>query len=150
MNKRKTYSETKNEPRIVGFVCNWDAYTGIEMAGINNEEYPANITLIRLICLGRLHLGLILKAFELGADGVLLLSCPAGHCKYESEKMVKEVFNKAKKMLRLLGIETKIALIEVPLGRGDILAKQVSAFAERIRGTDSSRIRRQIKAASLA
>jgi len=61
MMKLREYPITDSEPRIVGFVCNWSAYSGVEMAGVNREEYPPNIRLVRLMCLGRLHLGLILR-----------------------------------------------------------------------------------------
>ena len=32
MTKSKQYSGTNAQPRIVGFVCNWSAYSGVEMA----------------------------------------------------------------------------------------------------------------------
>ena len=32
-----------NEPQIVGFVCNWGAYSGLEMAGMQKKEYPATV-----------------------------------------------------------------------------------------------------------
>jgi coenzyme F420-reducing hydrogenase delta subunit len=134
MMKLREYPTTDFQPHIVGFVCNWSAYSGVEMAGVNREEYPPNIWLVRLMCLGRLHLGLILKAFELGADGVMLLGCPSDDCHYESGMAsAKEVFTQARKMLNLLGIDPKrLALVEVPLGRGDFLARKVSTFVEHI------------------
>ena len=140
MTKLKEYPTTDSEPRIVGFVCNWSAYSGVEMAGVDKREYPASIKLVRLMCLGRLHLGLILKAFELGADGVMLLGCPPEDCHYESGiTQAKEVFTQAKKMLSLLGIDQKrLALVEVPIGRGDLLASRVSNFVRRIKKAGSS------------
>ena len=132
MNDKNT--DTIIQPRIVGFVCNWDAYSGVEMAGINNREYPASIALVRVSCLGRLHLGFILKVFELGADGVMLIGCPQGDCYYDSGMTrAKELYEQAGKMLRLLGIDkNRLLLLEVPLGNGDFFTEQVSAFARRI------------------
>jgi len=134
MMKLREYPATDFAPHIVGFVCNWSAYSGVEMAGINKEEYPPNIQLVRVMCLGRLHLGLILKAFELGADGVMLLGCPLDDCHYESGvASAKGVFIEARKMLNLLGVDPKrLALVEVPLGRGDVLARKVSSFVRHI------------------
>lgn len=135
------------EPRIVGFVCNWSAYSGVEMAGVNKEGYPPNIRLVRLMCLGRLNLGLILKAFELGADGVMLLGCPPDDCHYESGvSRTKEVFTQARRVLQLLGIDEKrLALVEIPLGKGDLLARQVSTFVRRIGKAGSSPLHRAWK-----
>ena len=142
MTKQKRNISTKTETQIVGFVCNWSAYSGVEMAGVQQKEYPASIKLIRLACLGRLHLGLLLKAFELGADGVLLLGCPSESCCYESGlEKAKELLSQAKKVLSLLGIDQqRLALVEVPLGGGDVVAKQISAFARRIEKLTSKRL----------
>lgn len=120
------------------------------MAGIERIEYPASVKLIRLTCLGRLHLGLILKAFELGADGVILLGCPAGDCHYESGMgRAKELFAQAGKTLHLLGIDPKrLDLAEVPLGRGDMLARRLSAFVKRISGVGANKLCPTAKAAS--
>lgn len=152
MTKPKQYQDTDFKPRIVGFVCNWGAYSGVEMAGVNKREYPASIKLVKVMCLGRLHLGLVLKAFELGADGVMLLGCPEADCYYESGmERAKELFTQARKVLHLLGIEPeRLALVEVPLGRGDVLAKQVSTFVKRISRAGSSPLRLSAAAASLA
>ncbi len=148
--KLSKYPATDFEPRIVGFVCNWGAYSGVEMAGVNKREYPASVKLVKVMCLGRLHLGLVLKAFELGADGVMLLGCPPDDCYYESGmEKTKELFTQARKVLHLLGIDPKrLALVEVPLGRGDILANRVSAFVKRIERAVSSPLRSNAAAAT--
>ncbi len=140
MIKSKQDSDKLN---IVGFVCNWGAYTGLEMAGINKREYPASVKLVKLMCLGRLHLGLILKSFELGADGVVLLGCPPQECHYDSGmEKAKGLFAQAKRTLHLLGIDPKrLDLIEVPLGRDDVFAKRVSAFVKYVSRASLSTMR---------
>ena len=150
--KLREYPATDFQPRIVGFVCNWGAYSGVEMAGVQKREYPASIRLVRVMCLGRLHLGLILKAFELGADGVILLGCPSDDCHYESGMAsAKEVFTEARKMLNLLGVDPKrLALVEVPLGRSDVLANRVSGFVKRIKGAGLSPLHSRVEVASPA
>ncbi len=126
----KLNQTNNNEPSVVGFVCNWGAYSGVEMAGVNNIEYPASIKLVKVMCLGRLHVGNVLKAFELGADGVLLLSCPPAECHYKSgSEQAKKMVTQAKKVLYLLGTDPRrLSLVEVPLGRDDTLVRRVSAF----------------------
>ena len=62
-----------NDGRIIVFTCNWDAYAGMENAGNQGLTYTPAVIPIRVPCLGRLHPGMILKAFERGAGGVLLL-----------------------------------------------------------------------------
>jgi F420-non-reducing hydrogenase iron-sulfur subunit len=59
-------------PKIITFACNWCAYSAADLAGINRLEYPPNIRIIRVMCSGRVNPNFILKAFEMGADGVML------------------------------------------------------------------------------
>ena len=150
MNKQNTDIDAK--PQVIGFVCNWGAYSGVEMAGIDKREYPASVRLLRLTCLGRLHLGHILKSFELGADGVMLLGCPQRDCYYEcGMTRARELYAEARNVLHLLGIDTRrLAIVELPVGRGDILTKQVSTFIKRISRGESSPLRFKAGIASLA
>lgn len=72
------------EPRIIAYVCNWCTYLGADLAGTNRLEYPANVRIIRLPCTGRIDFNLIVKAFEIGADSVLVSGCHPGDCHYTS------------------------------------------------------------------
>jgi F420-non-reducing hydrogenase iron-sulfur subunit len=60
------------EPKLVGFTCNWCTYASADLAGVSRMQYPPNLRIIRLMCSGRVNPNFILKAFELGADGVLV------------------------------------------------------------------------------
>ncbi len=70
------------EPKIVAFVCNWCTYLGADLAGTNRLEYPPNVRIIRLPCTGRIDFNLVVKAFEIGADAVLVSGCHPGDCHY--------------------------------------------------------------------
>jgi len=75
-------NENAFEPKIVAYVCNWCTYLGADLAGTNRLEYPANVRIIRLPCTGRIDFNLIVKAFEMGADAVLVSGCHPGDCHY--------------------------------------------------------------------
>ena len=60
------------EPRIVAFACNWCAYSAADLAGVSRLQYPPNMKIIRVMCSGRVNSNFILKAFQLGADGVMV------------------------------------------------------------------------------
>ena len=70
------------EPRIVGFLCNWCSYAGADMAGTSRIPYPPTIRIIRVPCSGRVDPLFVLKAFQEGADGVLVAGCHPGDCHY--------------------------------------------------------------------
>ncbi|SJZ67101.1 Methyl-viologen-reducing hydrogenase, delta subunit [Selenihalanaerobacter shriftii] len=60
------------EPVVVAFCCNWCSYTGADLAGTSRLEYPSNIRIIRVPCSGRVNPQFILKAFQKGADALLV------------------------------------------------------------------------------
>jgi len=90
------------------------------------------------MCLGRLHPGLILKAFELGADGVLLLGCPPGECHYDfGNQRAEELFQETKSLAHLLGIEDeRLKLDWVGTGEGEAFVQKVTEFYEQVVGCD--------------
>ena len=77
-------TKTGWEPKIVGFVCNWCTYAGADLAGTSRLKYPPNIRLIRLPCTGSIDPLFIVKAFQGGADAVLVSGCHPGDCHYTS------------------------------------------------------------------
>jgi len=60
------------EPVIVAFLCNWCSYAGADLAGTARKKYAHNVRVIRVMCSGRVDPTFVLKAFEQGADGVLV------------------------------------------------------------------------------
>lgn len=77
-------TSTNWEPRIVAFVCNWCTYTGADLAGTSRLKYQANVRMIRVPCTGRIDPVFIIKAFEKGADGVLVSGCHPNDCHYNT------------------------------------------------------------------
>jgi F420-non-reducing hydrogenase iron-sulfur subunit len=61
------------EPRIIGFLCNWCAYAGGDLAGVSRLPYPADMRAIRVMCSGMVHPDLVVDALKRGADGVLVM-----------------------------------------------------------------------------
>lgn len=61
------------EPKIIGFLCNWCAYAGGDLAGIMRIQYPANLRAIRVMCTGMVHPNLVVEALFVGADGVIVM-----------------------------------------------------------------------------
>lgn len=61
------------EPKIIGFMCNWCAYAGGDLAGISRIQYPTNMRAIRVMCTGMVHPELVVEALSKGADGVMVM-----------------------------------------------------------------------------
>lgn len=60
------------QPKIIAFVCNWCAYGAADLAGVSRMQYPPNVRLIRVMCSATISTHHILKAFQEGADGILV------------------------------------------------------------------------------
>lgn len=60
------------EPKVVAFCCHYCAYSAADLAGSLRLEYPANVRIVKLMCTGRVDAAHLLKAFEAGADAVLV------------------------------------------------------------------------------
>jgi F420-non-reducing hydrogenase iron-sulfur subunit len=77
-----TDPEDAYEPKIVAFCCNWCSYAGADLAGTSRLQYPPNVKIIRVMCSGRVDPAFVLKAFALGADGVIVAGCHPADCHY--------------------------------------------------------------------
>ena len=96
------------QPHIVALVCNWCSYAGADMAGTTRLTYPANVRLLRLPCTGRMSPLLILRAFELGADGVLVSGCHPGDCHYVQGNLVaRRRFIVFRALMEFLGLDLR-------------------------------------------
>ena len=71
-------------PKIVAFCCNWCSYAGADLAGSSRLSYPADVKIIRVPCSCRVNPMFILRAFQKGADGVILCGCHPGDCHYST------------------------------------------------------------------
>ena len=134
-------SESKVHPEVVVFACNWDGWSCVETASNLGLSYPTSVKVVRVSCLSRLHAGLILKAFEFGAAGVILLGCQRDRCHFgvESDHVVNE-HEKARTILRMLGIsEDRLVLAQVPAFQGREFVARVAKLVADIEQARASR-----------
>jgi len=96
------------KPKIIAIICNWCSYAGADLAGGARIQYPPDIRAIRVMCTGRIDPLFILKAFQDGADGVLVSGCHFGDCHYleGNFKAAKRMFL-LKSVLRNIGLDDK-------------------------------------------
>ncbi len=118
---------------VLLFACEWSGYSAAELAGARGLTYPANTRVIRVNCTGRLQPGLLLKALELGAAGVMVLGCAPGVCHYErGNERAAAVFEQTNALGRLMGLDTRIALKWIPADDGEQFARTVNEFVENV------------------
>ncbi len=73
-----------SSPKIVMFMCNWGPHAAFQALQDSGAPIPPEIRMIRIPCTGRISKSLLFRAFEMGADGVALVGCAPGSCRYGS------------------------------------------------------------------
>ncbi len=129
-------------PRIIVFACNWCSYAGADNAGVNRIQYSPHFRVIRTMCSGRVHPSFVLRAFELGADGVLVSGCHIGDCHYifGNERAI-ENFEKTKALVKTLGLEEgRIRLEWVSAAEGPRFGQVIDEFVDAVRNLGPSPI----------
>jgi len=123
------------EPKIVGFLCTWCSYTGADTAGISRFKSPWNLRAVRVPCSGRVAPELIMRAFDEGADGVLVLGCHIGECHYDSgNHRTAKRLPVLQTLMSFAGLEPeRLRLDWVSASEGERFARIVTAFTEDVR-----------------
>jgi len=123
------------EPKIVAFLCNWCSYAGADLAGTSRIRYPPNIRAIRVMCSGRVDPAFVIRAFEMGADGVLVSGCHPGDCHYVSGNLKAEKkMQNTRKLLKLLGLGPERLRLEwISTAEGAKFAQVATGFTEELR-----------------
>ena len=124
------------EPHITAFVCNWCTYTGADLAGTSRLHMASNVRIIRLPCTGRIDHVFIVKAFERGADGVIVSGCHPADCHYTAGNYhARRRFGVFRELLSFLGVEPeRLTFSWVSASEGGKWADVVNETVERVRG----------------
>ncbi len=123
------------EPKIVAFLCNWCSYAGADLAGVSRLQYPTHVRVIRVPCSGRVNPLYIVKALQLGVDGVLVSGCHPGDCHYISGNLVaRRKFALLKSFLEYVGIEPgRVQFSWVSASEGNRFADLIQKVSDDIR-----------------
>ncbi len=126
---------TDFEPKILVFSCNWCSYTSADLAGINRYTYPPNVNIIRFMCSGRIEPELIMKAFEYGADGIIVTGCKLDECHYISGNYkAKERIETTQILMDMIGLESQRLAVEwLSAAEGKKFARTMNEFVETIK-----------------
>ena len=123
------------EPQIVAFCCNWCSYAAADLAGTSRIHYPPNVRIVRVMCSGMVNPIYVLKAFEGGADGVLVAGCHLADCHYlDGPVKCDAMVDKLRKVLHVLGLEDERLRREmVSTSEGVIFAQVIREIVEQLK-----------------
>jgi len=123
------------EPKIVAFLCNWCSYAGADHAGGQHRDVPAQLKIIRVMCSGRVDPQFILKAYQEGADGVMVLGCHPGDCHYkEGNYKTLRKMKLLEQLLEQFGVEKeRLRLDWVSASEGEKFSRVTNEMVETIK-----------------
>jgi F420-non-reducing hydrogenase iron-sulfur subunit len=123
------------EPQIVAFCCNWCTYAAADLAGTSRVHYPPNVTIVRVMCSSMVNPIYVLKAFEGGADGVLVAGCHHSDCHYiDGPVKCDATVDKLRKVLHVLGLEDERLRRElVAASEGVVFARIIKEMVEQLK-----------------
>ena len=100
--------QANKDLKIILFLCSWGPHAAFQQLQDKDCRIPAQVKMVRIPCSGRVSKALLFKPFEMGADGVALVGCGSGACRYgvgtsTAEKNVADT----RRILDLLGLSRK-------------------------------------------
>jgi len=123
-------SSESSEPRILGFFGDSLAYVAADSAGTARMEYPPSIRIMRVPYATRISRREILRAFALGADGVLLSDEEGGKVAHIVEERLKALAAE----LDSLGIgRDRVTFVPMLLPIYKVLPKFIDTFDKKVR-----------------
>jgi F420-non-reducing hydrogenase iron-sulfur subunit len=113
-----------------GFFCNWCIYAGADLAGVSRLQYPPNLRVIRVMCSGTVSPHHVRRAFQKGADGVLIGGCHHLRGNYMTIKRMRFL----QEFLKFIGREDgRLHLEWISAAEGPKFAQTVREFTAKIK-----------------
>lgn len=132
--------------KIILYVCNWGPHTAFQKLQNEGNEIPPEIKMVRIPCTGRINKSLLFKPFEMGADGVALIGCSPGTCRYGSgTEAAKSNTEDTRQILERIGIKKdRLQLVTYLPDESEKLLDYMTQFCNEIRSMGKSPVARKI------
>jgi len=107
-------------------------------------SYPTNVRIVKLPCSGRVDIIHLMKAFEGGADGVLVAGCLEGDCHYQLGNLrARKRVAYVSKLLDQIGIGgERVVMYNLSAGQGPRFAEIAREMTERVKALGPNPIKR--------
>jgi F420-non-reducing hydrogenase iron-sulfur subunit len=134
-----------SKPKILVFCCNWCSYAGADLAGVSRLQIKPYFRVVRTMCSGRVDPELILRAFQKGADGILVAGCHPGDCHYiGGNYRTRRRVALLRFLIKQFGLNPeRLALEWISAGEAQRFAETVNGFIGTIERLGPSPLRRQ-------
>ncbi len=114
-------------------------------------QYPDNIRIIRVPCTGKVDIIHILHALEKGADGVYVVGCLEGECRFNNGNLrARKRVEQAQRILDVVGTGgERVQMFNLSSGEGPRFAETAREMTHKIRqlGPNPIKLTKKKKAA---
>jgi len=123
--------------RVLGLICENDAYPALDIAGLNRLSYSGDVRFIPVRCLGSVNVIWIKDALAQGMDGVFLMGCKHGddyQCHFVKGSELADIrMKKIGEALSSLALEEeRVTQFQIAIDEYDKIPQIVNEFVEMI------------------
>jgi len=131
------------EPRLLVFCCNWCSYAGADLAGVSRLQMPPYFRVIRVMCSARVDPEFVIRAFQKGADGVLVAGCHPADCHYiGGNYRTRRRIALLKMLIQQFGFDPdRLRLEWISAGEGERFQKTIVEFTNTVKELGPSPMR---------
>lgn len=114
-------------------------------------RYPGNIRIVRVPCTGKVDIIHMLHAFEKGADGVCVVGCLEGDCRFNNGNLrARKRVEQARRILDAVGVGgERVRMFNLSSGEGPRFAEFAREMTQKIKemGPNPIKLAKQVLAA---
>ena len=129
----KSAAESKSKPLIIGFCCQYGLFGTGTLASLWRGA-RAGVWIVPVLCVAKVEAEHILRAFEVGAEGVFIAGCGEQCAREDTADWVRQRVEKVKKTLREIGLEPERVQAFIPDSANAEIANELDKFSARIGG----------------
>ncbi len=119
---------------LVVITCSWGGARLHDFVG-HKRQKEVDITYLQTLCTGRVEPAMVLRAFEMGAAGVLINSCGVEDCHYSfGASRFAGTFESIQQLVRLVGIDpARLRYEQIPAKEAPHFDRVLRAFTRQVR-----------------
>jgi len=129
--------------KVLVFCCNWCSYAGADLAGVSRLQMPSNFRVIRVMCSARVDPEFVLRAFQKGADGILVAGCHPADCHYiGGNYRTRRRMALLRMLIKQFGLDKdRLQLEWISAGEGEKFQQTIRNFTAKIQELGPSPVR---------
>jgi len=128
----KSAAESKFKPLIIGFCCQYGLFGTGTLASLWRGA-KAGIWIVPVLCVAKVEADHMLRAFEMGAEGVFIAGCGEQCARENTASWVRQRVEKVRKTLVPIGLEPERVRAFTLSATSEDVSRELDGFVEQIR-----------------